>query len=84
MSKSVIILECKCGHKWAEQVTLPMTVTAFVKRSKGWDYCPKCSRKGAYLLSGDRFKEAYGELFPGEEPEGKELFSGEELPDRKE
>jgi len=37
-----------CGLEWVEHFSLPMTVTAFVTRSKAI-ICPRCDSKKIYL-----------------------------------
>ena len=55
----LFILQCPCGHEWAERLSLPMHLGAAVSRMKGMDCCPKCGRKRkAVMLQGDAFKEA--------------------------
>ena len=57
------IFECgDCKHKWLVTHPLPMPVQAFVIRMKVASVCPKCGKKDAYMLIGDRFRDALKEL----------------------
>jgi hypothetical protein len=58
-----MILECpKCHLKWMERTQLPMSVEAFLARAKGFNICPLCGHKGALMLLGAKFREAWAEM----------------------
>lgn len=56
------ILQCPCGHKWAEAIQLPMPIDLFVKRLRSI-CCPKCFQtKKVMILYGELYEEARKEL----------------------
>ncbi len=58
-----MIFECgKCKHHWLVTYPLPMPVNAFVIRMKAESVCPKCGKKGAFILLGERYQAALKEL----------------------
>ena len=61
---NILIFECsKCKSQWLEEFKLPMDVNKFVNAMGYAEKCPKCGKqKGAFVLLGERFHEAYKRL----------------------
>ncbi len=57
-----MILECPKGHRWREELPLPMHMTAAATRFKAMGVCINCAAKKVVMLTGDAYTKANVEL----------------------
>jgi hypothetical protein len=62
--EGTMILECpKCQCTWLERAQLPMSLDAFLSRTKAWAICPVCGvNNGTMMLTEVKFRETYAEM----------------------
>ncbi len=63
MLDNQMIFECGgCKHRWLVKLKLPMEIGKFTGQMKDASKCPKCGKGNAFILYGEKYREALKEL----------------------